>query len=123
LCAGRLGGGFAADLLMVREARAMAPPVPASPAAIWDRRFRLGAGATPPPGSLFGGLSADASRLRRASGLPAAVLLTLPALRDRERLLAVPHLGWPDGETCARCPVVFGPAVPAAGAPFRPNSD
>ncbi len=115
LPAGRLGPGW----LLVREEEAMAAPVPASPGARWDGRFRLAAAAKPPPGTKLGALgAADAARLRHLSPLPAAILATLPALRLREELVAVPHLGYPDLSQCARAPVLFGPNEPAAGAPF-----
>ncbi len=113
--AGRLGPGW----LLLREARAMAPPVPAIPGIRWDGRFRLAAAARPPPGARLGALGAEAAaRLRRRSPLPAAVLATLPALRLGEEVAAVPHLGYPDRPRCALVPVLFSPNEPAAGAPF-----
>jgi tRNA(Ile)-lysidine synthase len=114
LPAGRLGGA----LLMVREAAAMAPSIPAQPAALWDGRFRLGWQARTPAGASLGALGDDAARLRHVSALPAAILRTLPALRLRGNLLAVPHLRYPDGHTCACFPVSFYPSRPAAAAPF-----
>jgi len=114
LSAGRLGPGF----LLVREPAAMAPPIAARPGAVWDRRFRLDRGATPPDGASLGALGAAAARLRRHSNLPAAVLVTLPAIRLHGTLVAVPHIGYPDAQTCARMAVFFSPPTPAAGAPF-----
>jgi len=114
LPAGRQGPG----LMMVREAAAMAPSVPAQPGVVWDRRFRLGQRAEIPAGASLGALGDDAATLRHASALPAAVLRTLPALRLGARLLAVPHLRYPDPEICAAIPVSFAPPRPAAGAPF-----
>lgn len=114
LPAGRLGPG----LLLVREAAAMAPPVPALPGTIWDGRFRLGVETTLPSGATFGALGADAARLRRCSSLPAAVLRTLPAIRLTDALLAVPHLRYPDASVCADIALVFSPPRPAAAAPF-----
>jgi tRNA(Ile)-lysidine synthase len=115
LPAGRLGPGW----LLVREARAMAPPVPAIPGIRWDGRFRLAAAARPPPGTRLGALgAAAAARLRRHSPLPAAILATLPALRLGDEVAAVPHLGYPDAPRCALVPVLFSPNEPAAGAPF-----
>jgi tRNA(Ile)-lysidine synthase len=116
LPAGRLGPG----LLVVREAAAMAPPAPAVPGAVWDSRYRLSRDAAPPAGSALGALGLDAGLFRKRSPLPAVVLRTLPALRLGETLLAVPHLQYPDAETCARLRVMFAPPRPAAGAPFRP---
>ncbi len=114
LPAGRFGPGW----LLVREARAMGPPVPAIPGLRWDGRFRLTASACPPPGARLGALGGGAARLKRHSSLPAAVLATLPALRVGEELVAVPHLGYPGAAECARVPVLFSPNEPAGGAPF-----
>jgi tRNA(Ile)-lysidine synthase len=114
LPAGRLGPG----VLLVREPAAMAPPIAAEPGAVWDRRFRLGSGATPSSGATLGALAQDAPRLRRHTDLPAAVLVTLPAIRMHGALAAVPHIGYPDRRTCACLAVRFSPSMPAAGAPF-----
>lgn len=114
LPAGRLGPGW----LLVRERRAMAPPVAAIPGLRWDARFRLCASARPPAGAVLGALGAAAQRLRTASPLPAAVLCTLPALWLGGELVAVPHLGYPDPGACASVPVVFSPNEPAGAAPF-----
>jgi tRNA(Ile)-lysidine synthase len=118
LAAGRFGAG----LLLVREAAAMAAPVRAEPGALWDGRFRLGDAAALPGGATvcatMGALGPDAARLRRLSGLPAAVMVTLPALRLHGVLAAVPHIGYGWPQFCAR--MVFSPASQAAGAPFVP---
>jgi tRNA(Ile)-lysidine synthase len=114
LAAGRLGPG----LLVVREAAAMAPPVEATPDALWDGRFRLRAGAECPPGTTIGALGADAPALRKRSPLPAVVLATLPALRRAGALVAVPHLCYPCRPACDPQPLVFAPASAAAPAPF-----
>ncbi len=114
LPAGRLGPG----LLLVREPAAMEPSVPARPGAMWDRRFRVDPGATPPDGATLGPLAQDAARLRHHSDLPAAVLVTLPAIRVHSALAAVPHIGYPDEKTCACMAVWFTPLAPAAGARF-----
>ena len=114
LPAGRLGRG----LILAREPAAMSAPVAARGGAVWDGRFRLGRDVVVADGATFGALGANASRLRRVSPLPSAVLRTLPAVRQGERLLAVPHLHYPDAATCARFPVTFCPARPAAAAPF-----
>ena len=93
LPAGRLGPGW----LLVREAAAMAPPVPSRIGAVWDARFRV----TAADGSALG----PAGRDRR--GLPRAALCASPAFRDA------------DGRevACGRtCPA----GLPAAGAPFAP---
>jgi tRNA(Ile)-lysidine synthase len=117
LPAGRLRPGA---WLLVREAAAMAPPVPARAGVRWDGRFRLAAAPPPPEGAMLGALGDDAARLRGASPLPAVVLRTLPALRLHGNLFAVPNLRYPVVEGTSLPALVFDPAVPAAGAPFVP---
>jgi tRNA(Ile)-lysidine synthase len=114
LPAGRLGTG----LLAVREATAMAQPVPAQSGTVWDGRFRLCGEGRLPAEATLGPLGDDAARFRRASPLPSAVLRTLPAVRLGSALLAVPHLLYPDHKGCERFPVLFSPPRPAAAAPF-----
>jgi tRNA(Ile)-lysidine synthase len=104
--------------LLVREASAMAPPVPARRGAIWDGRFRLAADA--PPGTTLGALGADAAAPRRASPLPAAALCTFPALRADENLFAVPHLRYVVGNGCVFPAVDNCAPAPVAGPPFTP---
>jgi tRNA(Ile)-lysidine synthase len=99
--------------LVVREAAAMAGPVAA--AALWDGRFRVRGSS---PGATLGGLGNDSGRLRRRPGLPSLVMKALPSLRLGTDLLAVPHLDYPDGETCLTVQVDFHPPRPLAGAPF-----
>lgn len=114
--AGRLGAGW----LVLREPAALAAPVRAAAGAIWDGRFRLAADAAPPAGATLGALGAEAARLRHFSPLPAAVLRTLPALRQRNLLVAVPHLAYPDPQACARLAIGFSPRRSAAWSPFLP---
>jgi tRNA(Ile)-lysidine synthase len=114
LPAGRLGPG----LLLVREESQISAPCPAIPGQVWDGRFRLAAWARVPAGLSITALGHSASRFRRSTDLPAAVLRTLPALRDANNLFAVPHIGYPDAERCARAPLIFCPSNPVAGAPF-----
>ena len=106
LPAGRLGAGW----LLVREAAAMAEPVPAGRGAVWDGRFRVVGDGD--PALTLGALGADAARVA-GDGLPAVVRRTLPALRRCGRVVAVPHEdgAWRHG-------VVFAPPVAACGAPF-----
>lgn len=115
LPAGRLGPGF----LLVREPRAMEPPISATEGAIWDNRFRLTAAGR--RDCTIGPLAEATARLRHLSPLPAAILRTLPAIRDAETLVAVPHLGYPNQQVCAEWPILFSPSVPAAPAPFVPD--
>jgi tRNA(Ile)-lysidine synthase len=114
LPAGRLGPGW----LLVREASAMAAGVPATPGAIWDRRFTLAATQVP-NGLSLGALGDDAARLRRHAPHPACVMQTLPALRLNGRLAAVPSIGYCEIAETAGISVVFSPANPVCGAPFR----
>jgi len=121
LPAGRLGPG----LLMVREAAAMAAPVPAIPGAVWDGRFRIVAGVAREStagmtlGAMtLGALGADAARLRRCSPLPASVLRTLPALRLGDTLVTVPHLAYRDASASISVELAFDPPRPIAGAAF-----
>lgn len=131
LPAGRAGTPGA--WLLVREAAAMAPPVPALPGATWDGRFRLSPRACPKPGWHLGALGLAASGLRRLRpDWPAAVLqalpalwegphlMAVPALWEGPRLVAVPALGYPDAAACAGLGLRFAPAVPLAGAEFLP---
>jgi tRNA(Ile)-lysidine synthase len=106
--------------LLVREAAALAPPLPAAAGARWDGRFCLYWAASPPVGTEIGALAADAARLRRASDLPTSALQTLPAVRLRGKLVAVPHLGYAEAGGTALPRAAFMPAVVAAGAPFLP---
>ncbi len=112
MAAGRLGQGW----LLVREPRAMAPPVAACPNAVWDGRFRLVGG--PPDmrakGLVLGALGAEAVRFRNRAGPTALILRGLPALRLDGTLIAVPHIGVGD----SRWRVLFDPRNCAAGAPF-----
>jgi tRNA(Ile)-lysidine synthase len=114
--AGRAGAP--GDWLAVREAAAMDPPVPARRGAVWDGRFRQDGDLA--GGMTLGALGAQASRLRRLRpGWPAALLATLPALREGERLVAVPALCYREHQSCIHLAVSFVPALPLAGAAFR----
>lgn len=127
-CAGTLGGVRLLPAgrlcpgawLVVREAAAMAPPVPAQPGATWDGRFRLDAVAALPAGLELGALGVAASGLRRYASLPAVVLQTLPALWRDGVLVAAPALGYPDTSWCRNCRIEFTPPSPVAGVPFTP---
>ena len=112
--AGTLHGVRVAGSVVMREAASMAPPVAAAPGAVWDGRFTQ-SGQT---GGLLGGLGNDAARFRRRFGLPSAVLRTLPAVRAGKNLLIVPHLDFPDAETCRSVAMSFRPRRLLSGAPF-----
>lgn len=113
LDAGRLGPGW----LVIREERSITLAIPASRGAVWDGRFRV---LDDLPHCTIGALGNDATRLRRHSPLPSAVLRTLPALRYGNVLAAVPHLLYRDPAFGLEPRVVFHPPVPLAGAPFAP---
>lgn len=115
LRAGRMRPG---SWLLVREAAAMAPPVPALDGARWDGRYRLEVAGTSFPNAELGALGADAARLRGWSDLPSAVLQTLPAVRAGGELIGVPHLRYPDALRCARYRAVFAPHGALTSAPF-----
>ncbi len=112
--AGRLGDGT----LLVREAAALQPAIPARHGCVWDGRFRLDMPVALPTWVTIGPLGADAARFRKASRLASAVLVTLPALRDADGLVAVPHIGYFKEWTNARLRLRLCPAFPAAGAGF-----
>lgn len=104
----------------------MQAPAAALPGAVWDGRFRLSPTVSPPPGLTLGALGADLSELRRARprllppDWPAAVLRTLPALREASHLVAVPALGYPNSTISAGFNIAFRPAVVLSAAPFLP---
>ncbi len=108
--AGRLGQGT----LIAREPGAVGNAVVAADGARWDGRFRLR--GTVPPGLSMGALGTDAAALRTLSPLPAVVLATLPALREGGRLVAVPHLSFPDSGSWRSLSVSFWPQQPAAAS-------
>ncbi len=112
LPAGRLGSAGA--LLLVRER--LAAPVPATPGALWDGRFRVCGDL--PTGTTIGPLGADATRLRGRS-LPHAIARVLPAFRMAGTLVAVPHLQYRDAVVSAGVHVVFSPLAPVCGAGFH----
>jgi tRNA(Ile)-lysidine synthase len=106
---GTLGGAvLRRDGLLVREAAALGPAVPAVPGALWDGRFRLlGPGA---PCCAVGALGAAAARFRRPAWLPGPALRVLPAAWRDKVLVAVPALAYPEPETAARFRLGFAPA-------------
>jgi tRNA(Ile)-lysidine synthase len=110
--AGRLGPGW----LLVREAAAMAPPVPLALGAAWDGRVQVVDGMAHPDETL-GALGGEAAAFRHC-GLPSAVLRTLPAVRRDGVLCAVqlpPYIA-SDGK---KPEIILRHDVsPACGAPF-----
>ncbi|MBU8541402.1 tRNA lysidine(34) synthetase TilS [Falsiroseomonas tokyonensis] len=118
--AGTLGGArLTRQGLLLREAAAMAPAVPAVPGALWDGRFRLE--GQPPLGLWLGPLGPAAASLPRPAWLPAAVAATLPALwradrASRDTVLAeVPALAYSDFQTSFDIRLRFAPLGGAGG--------
>lgn len=109
LPAGRIGPPGA--LLMIREQRAIAPPITAAIGATWDNRFRLTSGPIPLQATL-GAVGNNSPQLRDHSQLPAAVLATLPAVRVNGTITTIPHLD-------QTIQIVFTPPTPAACAGFQ----
>ena len=109
--AGRLGRGA----LVTREPRAVQARITAFHGAVWDGRFRLSGSV--PAGLSVGALGEQAAAFRLHSLLPAVVLSALPALRDGETVVSVPHLAFPDTASCRSVSVNFWPGRPAAFAP------
>jgi tRNA(Ile)-lysidine synthase len=116
---GTLHGVVVGRGLVAREAAAMAGTVPAARGAVWDGRFSV---RFAPPGGAIGGagtvLETGTRRLRRRRGLPSVVATVLPALSFGTDLLVIPHLAYPNAETCLTVGVDFRPPRPLAGAPF-----
>jgi tRNA(Ile)-lysidine synthase len=96
-------------VLVAREPRAVAPEMDLKPGIenVWDRRFRI---RTKPKRHNHDGITISAlgregwARLTatwpemRKTAIPPLVRPSLPVLRDRNGLLAAPHLGyWRDG--------------------------
>lgn len=110
---GTLGGALLRrDGLLLREARSVAPPVPARPGATWDGRFRYaGPGGE---GLALGAAGPAARRLPAQRGIPRAVLPVLPALHRNGMLAAVPALAYPSCEVAALHAVRCAPAGGAA---------
>ncbi len=113
-----MAGGRMGRFLLVHEITAIQHPVPASPGAMWDGRFRIDMPPDAATELTLGALGNDTPRIRAYSDLPAAVLRTLPALRRHGTLVAVPHIGYPDMAVCAALAVTFRTARPVAGAPY-----
>ncbi len=102
--AGRLGPG----LLVLREFAAIAAPIPADPAQIWDHRFRMVTAA--PAGGMIGAWGADAVSTR--TGLPMLICRTLPVLRCNGVVITATPALCRDFEFC--------PPLQAGPAPFFP---
>ncbi|MCQ8240412.1 tRNA lysidine(34) synthetase TilS [Rhizosaccharibacter radicis] len=130
LPAGRAGrdAGLEEGWMMVREAGAVAGPVPAGsgvtgsgvagpgvagPGVVWDHRFELRAAGPLPRNAMIGAFGSRRPPVR--ADLPSAVLAVLPALWLGDRLLAMPAIGWRDvGVPFLECR--FTPRSPASAS-------
>jgi tRNA(Ile)-lysidine synthase len=113
---GTLGGTvLRRDGLLLREAAALGPPVPARQGAAWDGRFRLAGAAA--EDCVIGPAGEAARRLPRPATIPAAVVPTLPALHRNGVLAMLPALAYPSPDVAFRHRFVFTPvAGPVASA-------
>jgi tRNA(Ile)-lysidine synthase len=110
--------------LLARDPGALARPVEAVAGVTWDGRFRLlGPGRA---GWRLGALGAAAAGLRATSDLPAAVLRSMPAIRDPNgALAAVPGMDYPSPDACMPFMTVFAPVMTGSaghefsGRPFK----
>ncbi|MCK8785394.1 tRNA lysidine(34) synthetase TilS [Roseomonas sp. NAR14] len=115
---GTLGGALLRPAggvwLLLREAAAIGPDVPAVAGACWDGRFRQSGPGD--PACRLAPLGTAHRRLGRvAGGLPPAVLRTLPAVWRDAALVAVPLLDHPTARLGAAFRLRFAPAAgPAA---------
>ena len=97
-------------LLAIREATAMAPPVPARAGAVWDGRFRLeGPGAAGYEIGALGPGSAPGARPARPSWLPSAAWQALPAVRRDGMLVAVPGVVYREDWMSTAFRITFAP--------------
>lgn len=110
LPAGRLGDGF----LLVREAAATAPPMPAVVGKRWDGRFRLRRLPADWVGLELGAWGPEAPRDRQ--GLPAAVQRSLPVLRRCNKVVSRSA----DLFSGTNPHMVFNPHCSLAGGRFFP---
>lgn len=116
-------------LLVCREPAAAETARVARNGEIWDGRFRLVADCDMPDDAVIGPLGADGWRqvasevpdLAKA-GVPVPVRSVLPALRDLDGVLAVPHLNYrrrpPREDGQGRVAFEFQPARPLGPAAF-----
>lgn len=114
-------------LLVCRELAAVHEPVAVTDCAVWDNRFRLAPEARLPDGSRMGGLGRSGwedllqrNPKARRTNLPAEVRYSLPAVRDLDDLVAVPHLSYRwDREDPMALPdsgIAFAPLQPLSTA-------
>ena len=127
---GCLWRGGHAHVTVSREVRNLPLPMPLDEGAalLWDGRFLVqgtaGEGlAVLPVAALTAREMQPLRPLRRALGLPAAAAAGLPAIRDLEGLLAVPHLGYARSGLTAPFSAVFRPRHALSPVPFAAIGD
>ena len=105
-------------LLVCREAAAVAPPVRLQARTVWDGRFRLALAAKSRKRATLGALGEE--RVDSAVEPPAAIRATLPTIRDRRGVLAVPGLNYVRNGTAKDCvafkAILLRSTRPATGA-------
>ena len=118
-------------ILICREPRAVAAPMPVAPGGrvFWDGRFQLDLDPVAPAGLWLGALGRDATAIRQEIGkkardiLPGAVWPSLAVLRDAKGVVAVPTLEylkcWPKEPSSGASKLVFRPIRPLTSAGFR----
>jgi tRNA(Ile)-lysidine synthase len=103
------------DILFWREPAAVAPPALAVDGMLWDNRFRIQLNGCETATDIWIGALGTAgwqqieARCRKQKRLAAVVRLTLPALWQQGRVLAVPQLGWAAHGWEGRYQAVFQP--------------
>lgn len=119
-----------AHVTVSREVRNLPSPMPLHEGAtfLWDGRFLVRGGggeglAILPVAALTSTDMLPLRPLRRALGLPAAAAAVLPAIRDLEGLLAVPHLGYARSGWTAPFSAVFRPRHALSPVPFAAIGD
>jgi tRNA(Ile)-lysidine synthase len=119
--------GQGEKVLVRRESRHLPGEMPleAGKTARWDGRFLVSASG---PGVVVGALgAADWRAMREAGlggGLPQGTAAVLPAFRDLEGVVAVPHLDWKRADTVGcRFDAGFAPYHPLAAAGFAASRE
>jgi len=113
-----------AHVTVSREVRNLPPPMPMTRdiALLWDGRFLLRGAGQGLEAVAVASLASPEGRplvaLRRALGLPAAAAAVLPAIRDLEGLVAVPHLGYVRSGGVGPFSAVFRPHHALSPVPF-----
>lgn len=109
------GGRFGDGVVLVREERAVGPPVPAKAGVVWDGRWRL-LTSDFPQGSLIGPLGDAIHALDlRALGVPYAAARCLPGVWHEGRLVLWPRIGKISGDLEPEAVFLWSGGVPVTG--------